>query len=173
MPKGRQAITWTNADPVHRRIYEAPGGDEFNSVSCMAGCVSRFHLHLEITFNDLTKGYFIVSVVLVMATRVTCPLSTQTHYHLWYVISHPLTCWKIRFNMIVYPSWYQHFMINTAWTSVVACWRSLPDFMLKVIHLISLANLLWLVRHTTKGILTLLVLKVEYSGRLPQCHGCW
>ena len=24
----RQAITWTNADSVHRRIYAAPGGDE-------------------------------------------------------------------------------------------------------------------------------------------------
>ena len=25
---GRQAITWTNDDPVHWRIYMAPGGDE-------------------------------------------------------------------------------------------------------------------------------------------------
>ena len=24
----RQAITWTNAEPVHRRIYAALGGDE-------------------------------------------------------------------------------------------------------------------------------------------------
>ena len=27
-PKRRQAITWNNADPVHRRIYAALGGDE-------------------------------------------------------------------------------------------------------------------------------------------------
>ena len=25
----RQAITWTNADPIHWRIYVALGGDEF------------------------------------------------------------------------------------------------------------------------------------------------
>ena len=24
----RQAIIWTNADPIHRGIYAAPGGDE-------------------------------------------------------------------------------------------------------------------------------------------------
>ena len=28
-PKRRQAIIWTNADPVHRRIYAALGGNEF------------------------------------------------------------------------------------------------------------------------------------------------
>ena len=27
-PSGRQAIIWSNADPVHRRIYVALGGDE-------------------------------------------------------------------------------------------------------------------------------------------------
>ena len=27
----RQAIIWTNADPVHRRIYAAPGGDGLTS----------------------------------------------------------------------------------------------------------------------------------------------
>ena len=26
----RQATTWTNADPIHQRIYAAPGGDELN-----------------------------------------------------------------------------------------------------------------------------------------------
>ena len=30
-PRRRQAITWTNADPVNRRIYAALGGDELNS----------------------------------------------------------------------------------------------------------------------------------------------
>ena len=29
-PVRRQAINWTNADPVHRRIYTALGGDESN-----------------------------------------------------------------------------------------------------------------------------------------------
>ena len=28
LPDSRQAITWTNADPVHRRIYATVGGDE-------------------------------------------------------------------------------------------------------------------------------------------------
>ena len=28
MPKRRQAIIWTNADPIRLRIYEALGGDE-------------------------------------------------------------------------------------------------------------------------------------------------
>ena len=28
-PNRRQAITWTNVGPVHRRIYAALGGDEF------------------------------------------------------------------------------------------------------------------------------------------------
>ena len=27
-PNKRQAITWTNADPGHRRIYAILGGDE-------------------------------------------------------------------------------------------------------------------------------------------------
>ena len=29
VPNRRQAIIWTNADPVYRRIYAALGGDEF------------------------------------------------------------------------------------------------------------------------------------------------
>ena len=29
VPSRRQAIIWTNVDPVHRRIYGALGGDEF------------------------------------------------------------------------------------------------------------------------------------------------
>ena len=28
VPTRRQAITWTNVDPIHWRIYEALGGDE-------------------------------------------------------------------------------------------------------------------------------------------------
>ena len=31
-PNRRQAITWTNADPIHWRIYEALGGDELNGL---------------------------------------------------------------------------------------------------------------------------------------------
>ena len=27
-PNRRQAITWTNADPIHWRTYAAPGGNE-------------------------------------------------------------------------------------------------------------------------------------------------
>ena len=34
VPTRWQAITWTNADPVHRRIYAAPGGDELSRTSC-------------------------------------------------------------------------------------------------------------------------------------------
>ena len=30
-PKRRQAITWTNADPAHWRIYAALGGDELTA----------------------------------------------------------------------------------------------------------------------------------------------
>ena len=33
VPNGRQAITWTNDDPVHLRIYAALGGDELSE--CM------------------------------------------------------------------------------------------------------------------------------------------
>ena len=33
-PKRRQTINWTNADPVHRRIYVALGGDQLKSGSC-------------------------------------------------------------------------------------------------------------------------------------------
>ena len=32
-PNRRQAIIWTNADPIHWRIYAALGGDEFNCVA--------------------------------------------------------------------------------------------------------------------------------------------
>ena len=28
-PNRRQVIIWTNADPIHWRVYAAPGGDEF------------------------------------------------------------------------------------------------------------------------------------------------
>ena len=31
MPNRHQAIIWTNADPVHRRIYAALGGDELKA----------------------------------------------------------------------------------------------------------------------------------------------
>ena len=33
VPNRRQAITWTNADPVYRRIYAALGGDELNRLT--------------------------------------------------------------------------------------------------------------------------------------------
>ena len=32
-PDRRQAITWTNADPVHQRIYAAPGRNELKQCS--------------------------------------------------------------------------------------------------------------------------------------------
>ena len=32
-PNRRQAIFRTNADPIHWRIYAAPGGDELNLIS--------------------------------------------------------------------------------------------------------------------------------------------
>ena len=32
-PKRRQAIIWTNADPIHWRIYAALGVDELNEYS--------------------------------------------------------------------------------------------------------------------------------------------
>ena len=39
----RQAIIWTNADPIHWRIYAALGGDELTrkslNISCEMGCV--------------------------------------------------------------------------------------------------------------------------------------
>ena len=31
-PSRRQAIIWTNADPIHWRIYAALGGDELNEM---------------------------------------------------------------------------------------------------------------------------------------------
>ena len=34
-PDRRQAITWTSADPVHRRIYAAPGGDELTALNIL------------------------------------------------------------------------------------------------------------------------------------------
>ena len=34
-PNRRQAITWTNADPAHRRIYTALGGDELRTADRM------------------------------------------------------------------------------------------------------------------------------------------
>ena len=30
VPNRRQTIIWTNVDPIHWRIYVAPGGDELN-----------------------------------------------------------------------------------------------------------------------------------------------
>ena len=32
-PNKRQAITWTNADPIHRRMYAALGGNELKSLA--------------------------------------------------------------------------------------------------------------------------------------------
>ena len=37
-PNRRQAITWTNADPVHQRIYAALGGDELTCIIAMQSC---------------------------------------------------------------------------------------------------------------------------------------
>ena len=37
-PNRHQAFIWTNADPVHWRIYEALGGDELTET--MAHCAS-------------------------------------------------------------------------------------------------------------------------------------
>ena len=44
-PKRRQAITWTNADPVHRCIYAALGGDELtvNGMRCVWPKLSHHH----------------------------------------------------------------------------------------------------------------------------------
>ena len=37
-PSRRQVIIWTNADPVHRRIYAALGGDELKKLSWSKEC---------------------------------------------------------------------------------------------------------------------------------------
>ena len=38
-PNGQQAITWTNVDPVHWRIYAARGGDEL--IYCVLICFGQ------------------------------------------------------------------------------------------------------------------------------------
>ena len=53
MPKRRQAITWTNADSVHWRIYAALGGDGLINVSNMA---PRIHL----VFYSLNCYFFLI-----------------------------------------------------------------------------------------------------------------
>ena len=42
VPNRRQAIIWTIADPVHRRIYSSLGGDELSDVNAS---ISSFHMH--------------------------------------------------------------------------------------------------------------------------------
>ena len=48
MPTRRQAISWTNYDPVHRRIYAALGGDALNVLSSVchqpAQIGAKFHM---------------------------------------------------------------------------------------------------------------------------------
>ena len=48
----RQAITWTNADPVHRRIYVALGGDKLSKVRIGTAVVDIDH-----TCSDSTKAF--------------------------------------------------------------------------------------------------------------------
>ena len=44
-PNRRQAITWTNADPVHRRIYAAPGEDELNHLELVRSLLKQMYCY--------------------------------------------------------------------------------------------------------------------------------
>ena len=51
-PNRRQAIIWTNDDPVHWRIYAALGEDGLNSLSC------KLHLNQITSFKYSVKIFF-------------------------------------------------------------------------------------------------------------------
>ena len=49
MPIRRQAIIWTNDDPIHWCIYASLGGDELTTETCM------FSLHLQMSSGHLSR----------------------------------------------------------------------------------------------------------------------
>ena len=56
MPNRRQAIIWTNADPIHWRIYAALGGDELKATETVYIQVYTFILLSPVYFNSLTQS---------------------------------------------------------------------------------------------------------------------
>ena len=56
VPNRRQAIIWTNADPIHWRIYAALGGDELKATETVYIQVYIFILLSTVYFNLLTRS---------------------------------------------------------------------------------------------------------------------
>ena len=91
MPNRRQAITWNNADPVHRRIYAALGGDDLihqgqdkmgtilqmtfsNAFSWRKMFIFWFEFHLSLFKEvNLTKKSLLVHI------RACCHQATSYH----------------------------------------------------------------------------------------------
>ena len=53
-PSSRQAIIWTNADPVHRCIYAAPEGDELIPIRMWPAYATGIYSIIELTFGFST-----------------------------------------------------------------------------------------------------------------------
>ena len=56
-PVRHQAISWTNAAPVHRCIYVAPGGDALNQHTEHARNLEFFCSLLLVSFTDIFHSY--------------------------------------------------------------------------------------------------------------------
>ena len=65
-PGRRQAITWTNACPIHRRIYAALGCDELRELTIYNGDTSDnilyWHTRLVALIRKVIKRYQLISL---------------------------------------------------------------------------------------------------------------
>ena len=53
----RQTISWTNADPVHRCIYAALGGDELNWINCVHGHIPKTEFWFFLSCNNSAQRF--------------------------------------------------------------------------------------------------------------------
>ena len=75
-PNRRQAIIWTNADPIHWRIYAAPGGRSVNVSNLCADS-----LLTTMCENSYSKFLQLLSFT-VISDKYTCPLFQTKLYSL-------------------------------------------------------------------------------------------
>ena len=104
-PNRRLAIIWTNANPIHWRIYAALGGDELNA-----------------QYRDLSNSSVLVEVL--SDNKVLREMCKQRHWDNIRLYSAQLELvWKYVLNVerCIYNAFYGYFMETSAVCETVHC----------------------------------------------------
>ena len=73
-PNRRQAITWSNADPVYPSIYAAPGGDEFK-------LLTETGIIFLVCSKFLTYGMCSITKIFIFSEGTTLKIKDPLAYH--------------------------------------------------------------------------------------------